>query len=62
MKPVEESDGALQSPQPSTTLCPKCQHGNVTYQVWESSDGAYEDYKYTCPTCAHVWWVDGIDS
>jgi hypothetical protein len=30
-------------------------------QCWESSDGAYEDYKYTCLICGRVHWVDGDD-
>lgn len=33
-------------------------------QKWESNDGGYEDYKYTCQDaeCGHAWWVEGIDS
>ena len=26
--------------------------------LWESSDGAYEDHKYTCTACGSVYWVD----
>ena len=33
-----------------------------TCQVWESSCGGYEDYKYTCNVCGAIHWVDGCDS
>lgn len=33
----------------------------VRYRVWESSDGAYEDYQYRCEA-GHIRWIDGIDS
>lgn len=43
--------------------CTKCgARDRVTVQAWESKDGAYEDNKYTCHACGHVWWVEGIDS
>ena len=57
-----ESEGTLQPAQPHPEPCPKCHQKTVTVQVWESSCGSYEDYKYTCATCRHVWWIDGIDS
>lgn len=62
MKPMSETDGEFTKREGSKMACPKCQQTNVTVQTWESSDGAYEDYKYTCPDCKHVWWIDGIDS
>ena len=34
---------------------------SVQVRLWESHDGAYEDYQYRC-AAGHVWWVDGIDS
>jgi hypothetical protein len=34
----------------------------VEYRVWESFDGAHEDYQYRCIGGGHLWWVDGIDS
>lgn len=47
----------------SDRKCTKCGHtGQVTCSVHESSDGAYEDWRYTCQACGHVWWIDGIDS
>lgn len=42
--------------------CRKCRATGVTETVWESTCGAYEDYKFECPQCGHVWWMDGIDS
>lgn len=61
-KPMAEHEGDLSDPQPSETSCPRCKGSSVTYQLWESKDGAYEDFKYTCGGCGEVWWVDGIDS
>jgi hypothetical protein len=59
MGPVKDSDGELGEAKPSDR---KCHCGQLmTLQIWESSDGAYEDCKYTCPQ-GHVQWVDGIDS
>lgn len=42
--------------------CRKCKKESAICYVWESSCGGYEDYKYVCQECKHVWWVDGIDS
>lgn len=63
MKHMNDSDGTFsKNILVSDHKCSNCnQVGGVTVQKWESSDGAYEDYKYTC-TCGHTWWVDGIDS
>lgn len=46
----------------SDTKCRKCRSTNVHYRLWESSDGAFEDYKYECLDCGHIWWIEGIDS
>lgn len=62
MGPMSESEGEFSFTHATNTPCRKCGGHNVTYRIWESSDGAYEDYKYTCADCGHVWWVDGIDS
>lgn len=32
----------------------------VKYRIWESSDGAYEDWQYRCAN-GHTWWIDGDD-
>lgn len=43
--------------------CPKCQtKGQIEYREWESSCGGYEDLKYHCKSCDHMWWVEGSDS
>jgi len=33
----------------------------VRYRLWESSDGAYEDYQLRCEN-GHMWWVEGSDA
>lgn len=35
--------------------------GKVRCRLWESKDGAYEDWQYRCSS-GHTWWIDGIDS
>jgi hypothetical protein len=57
-----ESEGEFTKHGESTIPCRECGGGSVTYKVWESNDGAYEDEKYTCPDCGATWWVDGIDA
>lgn len=42
--------------------CEKCDNETVYYDAWESSDGAYEDYHYTCINCGYDYWVDGPDA
>lgn len=59
---LAEHEGDLGEANRSDHACPKCRAMAVTYRVWESSCGGYEDYKYTCGSCGHGWWVDGIDS
>ena len=61
--PMSESQGKFDEPKETGRKCPEC-GGRMTCQTWESSDGAYEDYKYKCadPKCGHVHWVEGIDS
>lgn len=60
--PMPESAGVLRTAEPTQCHCRKCDAAAVTVQLWESSCGSYEDYKYTCASCGHVWWVDGPDS
>ena len=59
----EESEGTFSDPEQSDRKCPKCDSPMIL-KIWESSDGGYEDEKYTCSNqkCRHVYWVDGIDS
>lgn len=61
--PGREIDGEFTGGSRSDRPCPKCHaDGTVTFRVWESSDGGWEDYKYSCSACKKTWWVDGIDS
>lgn len=42
--------------------CKYCgENKNLVYYLWESSDGAYEDYHYKCDDCGKDWWVEGAD-
>jgi hypothetical protein len=50
--PAEKSDIA----------CPECQHEDVIVRLWESDDGAHEDYWHHCNHCGHNWWVEGADA
>lgn len=61
MKSMAESEGVFTKSDVARRPCPKCA-GEVRVQLWESSCGGYEDEKYTCTKCGHVWWVDGSDS
>jgi hypothetical protein len=61
--PMPESSGELADTGTVNRFCDTCATGTMhREQKWESSDGAYEDYKYTCTICGHIHWVDGIDS
>lgn len=61
--PLPESAGEFTSAEIVTVWCERCkQSRSHRLQVWESSDGAYEDEKYTCLECGRVHWVDGCDS
>ena len=60
-KPMSESRGAFTSEALSTRGCKKC-GGKVKREIWESGDGAYEDYKFTCLSCGHIFWIDGLDA
>lgn len=42
--------------------CKKCGNKQTEEHSWESSDGAYDDHKYTCPKCGHSWWEEGADA
>lgn len=58
----KDQKGNLTSNVYSDTECRVCHKQTVKYQVWESSDGAYDDYKFTCMNCGASWWIDGCDS
>lgn len=60
--PMPDSAGTFAGEKPCDDACRKCKAKQVVYSKWESSCGGYEDYKYRCNTCGHVWWEEGIDS
>jgi DNA-directed RNA polymerase subunit M/transcription elongation factor TFIIS len=60
---MSESEGEFSKQDTTVRHCSKCnEEKTFKVQTWESNDGAYEDYKYTCLTCGYVFWIDGIDS
>ena len=61
-QPMPESAGTLRERKPTICPCRKCAKKEVTFQIWDSSCGGYEDVKLTCGACGYVWWVDGPDS
>lgn len=63
-KPMSETEGTFDKNKlPTDCACRKCDvRGKVTYRIWNSTCGGYEDYKYTCGACGYDWWIDGIDS
>lgn len=60
-KPMADSEGTFSDEHQSERPCRECS-GLVTYHTWDSSCGAYTDYRYTCTECGHGWWVEGSDS
>lgn len=62
--PMHESEGRFSAERVSVQRCRgKCARlTDHKCQTWESNDGAYEDYKFTCLECSNVFWIDGIDS
>lgn len=42
--------------------CPECKTSHIYFRLWESDDGAFEDYQYRCQTCRYEWWVEGPDA
>lgn len=62
MGDMPESAGTFTKGSATDRICRKCGNQTVRVELWESNDGAYEDEKFTCTTCGHVYWVDGIDS
>ena len=60
--PMRESDGVFSMSEDTDCECRHCHAFAVTVRQWDSNCGGYEDYKYTCGACGHVWWIEGIDS
>ena len=60
---MRDSDGTFAAPEDVPDVaCRGCDAPTVIVRLWESRCGGYEDHQFTCRTCGHVWWVDGIDS
>jgi hypothetical protein len=63
MRTYSEMEGTFGPEEPAESPCRSSNcPGPVTCRCWESADGAYEDWKYTCKACGRSWWVEGIDS
>ena len=60
---MSDSEGDFGEWKPDAVPCPKC-GGHAEARLWESRDGAYEDWQFRCveSECRYTWWVDGIDS
>ena len=50
-----ESEGEFSHTEQSARPCRQCGSRQVKCQTWESNDGAYEDYRYTCQD----WVISG---
>ena len=61
-QPMSEGDGTFTAEGRTRHLCRKCEADEVTVKLWESSCGGYEDARYNCAACGHIWWVDGADA
>lgn len=60
-EPMTDDEGDFGDAQESSRKCGKC-CAPMLVQTWSSHCGGYEDFRYTCPVCGHVAWVEGIDS
>lgn len=61
---MSELDGSFHKTEDDQEIfdCPKCKQHTLTYKIWESSCGGYEDVKYSCNNCKHYYWVEGPDA
>lgn len=59
---MKDSEGEFGNLKKASAPCYHCKQDELYFQIWESSCGGYEDYKYQCKSCKKTWWVDGIDS
>lgn len=61
IEPMPDSSGEFGPEKPHDKPCSDC-GGAVVWSLWESHCGGYEDLRYRCTRCKHVWWVEGPDS
>lgn len=62
-QPMKDSDGTFDGWKACpTTACRRCKKLTVKSREWDSSDGAYEDYQFSCYSCGHTWWIEGPDA
>jgi len=47
---------------PTDTTDPTFTPPTMVCEKHESSDGAYEDLKFTCPVCGYYYWIEGADA
>lgn len=60
--PMPDSAGTFSEPEAVHYECRACHQKTAECQQWDSSCGGYTDYKFTCRSCGHSWWVEGSDS
>ncbi len=58
---MADHEGTFGDDKPSPHKCQRCGCA-MTYRVWESSCGGYEDEKHACTGCLFYFWIDGPDS
>lgn len=56
-KTYSESDGEFTKTEYSKSPCAKCKAYTLKVETWNSSCGGYEDYKITCDTCKHAYFL-----
>lgn len=40
----------------------RCGSNDITFRLWESDCGGYDDTCYKCNACGKIWWVEGPDA
>lgn len=61
---MDSDDGKFVEPWQATEIaCPRCKtEKSILKRSWESHCGGYDDTKYKCETCGHIWWAESIDA
>lgn len=42
--------------------CLKCGSKHIRSRCVESSCGGFDDYKFKCDSCDHIWWCESADA